>query len=96
MAIRITAIRKDNGNHENPHLGITFFRWVNEQTQASGDTSREAMYDWIVNKKGTAYVQDQTGNRAYVYGAISPFGNPYVRTAANKTWTDNLLQLPEF
>lgn len=30
MAIRITCINKDNGDHENPNLAITHLGWINE------------------------------------------------------------------
>ena len=43
MAVRIIGIRKDNGNHYNPHEGITDYQWTNEQTRATGISSRTEM-----------------------------------------------------
>ena len=53
------------------------------------------MHDWIVNQGGQAYVEDSLGNTAYLQGAVSPAGNPFVRTVTDGKWTDNLLALPE-
>jgi hypothetical protein len=32
MAIRITGICKDHGNHENPHEAVSHYRWVEDGT----------------------------------------------------------------
>ncbi len=95
MSVRITCIKKDNGNHENPYVAIESFGWLNEQNQSSGESTREVMYDWIVNKDGVAYVRDAAGNVAFVYGATSARGNHYLRTRKDDVWTDNLLRLRE-
>lgn len=95
MSVRITAIRKDNGNHENPYVGITSFKWVNESTLESGYATRREMYDFV-NGGGYAYVLDRYGNEAYLEAKISASGNPYVRTIPDGTATDNLLNLPEY
>jgi hypothetical protein len=95
MAARITCIKKDNGYHENPHVAIESLDWINEQTNETGRTNRLDMYDFLVNKNGQAYVRDSRGNIAYLQGAVSGSGNPYVRTVTDGKWTDNLLALPE-
>ena len=95
MSIRILCINKDGGYHENPHVAISNLGWTNEATGKSGRSTRLEMYNWIEQEKGEAYVKDADGNVAYVGGAISASGNPYVRTYANQKWTDNLLSLPE-
>jgi len=95
MAVRITCIKKDNGYHENPHVAIESLDWINEETNATGRTSRLDMYDFVVNKEGQAYVRDNRGNTAYLQGAVSASGNLYVRTVTDGKWTDNLLALPE-
>lgn len=95
MAVRITCINKDNGNHYDPHEGITDFGWVNEQTRASGRSTRVQMIQFIETQGGKAYVKDKFGNIAYVYVAVSRSGNKYLRTYADGKWTDNLLSLPE-
>ncbi len=95
MSIRIKCISKDNGNHSNPHEAITALGWVNEQTGQTGISPRLEMYDWIKNKGGEAYVHDRYGNTVRVYAAENQFGTKYVQTYADRTWTDNLLSLPE-
>ena len=53
------------------------------------------MYDWIKDKKGVAYVTDRFNNKAYLITAISSISTKYVKTVADETKTDNLLQMPE-
>lgn len=95
MSIRITCIEKDRGNHENPYVAISYLSWVNEADKKTGRISRAAMYDWIVNENGEAYVKDYYGNKASLIGAISPAGTKYVKTRADNVVSDNLLKLPE-
>jgi Protein of unknown function (DUF3892) len=95
MAVRITCISKDAGNHQNPHEGITHVGWVNEQTHATGNSTRAAMIKYIEIDHGQAYVKDAHGRIAYV-GVVTPLGrSKYLRTYADRVWTDNLLSLPE-
>lgn len=95
MAIRITCINKDGGNHQNPHEGITHFGWINEETRTVGKSTRAIMVDFLKNQGGKAYVKDAGGNVAYV-GVITPTNTiPYLRSYADGKWTDNLLSLDE-
>lgn len=93
--VRITCIRKDGGNHQNPHEGITNFGWVNEQTRAMGESTRSQMVDFLERQKGTAYVEDSMGNVAYIGVITTTWGSKYLRTHSDGKWTDNLLSLPE-
>jgi hypothetical protein len=95
MSVRITCISKAGGDHENPHAAISDLGWVNEDTQATGKSTRLQMYDWIKNKDGYAYVRDRAGNTARVGTAETARGTKYVRTYRDKVWTDNLLALLE-
>lgn len=95
MAVRITCINKDNGNHMNPYEGITHFGWVNEQTRATGRSTRAEMVDFLNRQGGVAYVKDERGNTAFVGVWTSAHGIPYLRTYADGKWTDNLLSLEE-
>ena len=95
MSVRITCIKKDSGNHENPYVAIESLGWIEDGTSKTGNNTRLEMYDWVVNKNGRAYVKDAQGNVAYLVGAISPRSNKYVKTVADETKTDNLLKLPE-
>lgn len=95
MAIRITCIKKDSGNHENPHTAISDLGWKNDATGATGNSTRLEMYDFVENEDGVAYVKDAFGNKADLIGAITPRGTKYVKTVADETKSDNLLKLPE-
>jgi hypothetical protein len=95
MAIRITCIKKDAGNHENPHVAISELGWTEDGTGNTGRWSRLKMYDWIKNQNGYAYVRDTLGNTVRVGTAESATGTKYVRTYRDGKWTDNLLALDE-
>lgn len=95
MSIRITCINKDGGNHENPHAAIRQLGWINESSGERNRITRIDLYNWIKNQGGQAYVKDAYGNIAYVGTAVTSSGTQFVRTYADKTWTDNLLSLPE-
>ncbi|TWR26798.1 DUF3892 domain-containing protein [Mucilaginibacter achroorhodeus] len=94
MSIKITCIKKDDGNHENPFIAISAMNWINEENNSTGTTSREEMHDWL-NKGGIAYVSDAFGNIAKLVSRISQNGTKYVTTVADKVTSDNLLNLPE-
>ena len=74
MAIRITCINKDGGNHENPHTAISYLGWLKDNTNNTGKMTRIKMYDWIKNDGGVAYVKDGFGKKAYVKNAIKSSG----------------------
>lgn len=95
MAVKITCISKDGGNHQNPHEGITNFGWVNEQTRASGNSTRAQMVEFLEKQGGVAYVKDWNGNVAYIGVCTTTWGTKYLRTYADSKWTDNLVALPE-
>jgi hypothetical protein len=94
MSVKITCIKKANGNHENPYIAINSLGWLNESTEATGTTTREGMYDFI-NKSGNAYVKDPKGNKAELVAKISQKGTKYVKTVADSVESDNLLKLKE-
>lgn len=94
MARRITCIKKAGGNHENAYTAIESLGWTDDVSNLTGKTSRVDMYDWL-KRGGTAYVKDGSGNRADLITAVSSKGTKYVKTVADETKTDNLLQLPE-
>ena len=52
------------------------------------------MYNWV-KSGGIAYVADRIGNRANLITAVTSRGTKYVKTIADETKTDNLLQLHE-
>lgn len=93
MGIRITCISKDGGNHENPYVAISSLGWMNDSTGERNSSDRVQMYDWVVSG-GYAYVQEGS-SKSKLIGAVSPRGNKYVKTEADDTMADNLLNLPE-
>ncbi len=95
MAVRITCIKKDSGNHENPFVAISSLSWIEDGTNKAGTSSRLQMYEYVVNTKGTAYVQDYLGNKASLEGAVTEKGTQYVKTHSDSVISDNLLKLPE-
>lgn len=95
MAIKITCINKDNGNHENPNVAITHLGWVNELNGASGKNTRLEIYNWIKDDKGEAYVKDAIGNKAKLITAETINGTRYVKTEADTSLKNNLLSLDE-
>jgi hypothetical protein len=95
MTIRITCIKKSGGYHQDPHHAIESVGWISDDTGKHGTSDRLTIYDWIKNKKGSAYVQDAQKNRASVGTRENTNGTKYLQTHADKIWTDNLLSLPE-
>lgn len=94
MSVKITCITKLAGDHENPFSAISNMSWIDEQTQQSGNNTREEMYAFVVNG-GMAYVKDQFGNTAMLEAKVTAKGTKYVKTVADDVKSDNLLKLPE-
>ncbi|MEO3407394.1 DUF3892 domain-containing protein [Mucilaginibacter sp. CAU 1740] len=94
MAVKITCIKKANGDHENQYVAISSMSWINEYTEVTGTTTREDMYQFIY-EGGEAYVEDAAGNKAQLVACISAKGNKYVKTEADSMTSDNLLKLKE-
>ncbi len=96
MSIKITCISKAAGYHENPYIAISTLGWHDELNPFfKRYYSREEMYDFVA-KGGSAYVYDKTGIiRSKLIAVENPRGTKYVRTEANDTTKDNLLQLSE-
>jgi hypothetical protein len=87
--IYVSAVHLVGGSR---HEHIAEVRWVNPQTNQTGQSSREAMVTWI-NGGGSAYVWD--GTRGVQVGVVRAVP-PYIRTYADGVWTDNLLALPRY
>jgi hypothetical protein len=92
MSCRITGIRK-SGGADNPHEAISHYRWVDEQTNQTGITTRTEMVAYI-DRGGTAYVRDNLGT-VNCYVNTSRAGTRFLQTYSDNRWTDNLLDLPE-
>lgn len=89
--VQITAIRMDGTEH---HQHISDLRWVNPDTQSTGETTRQGMVEFVRKNPKGAYVQNDSANRAYL--KVVEVTPPYVQTYADDTWTNNLLALPRF
>lgn len=90
--IEITGIRKDNGNHENPHEAVEAYRWVNHVTGARGIVSRAGGVQWL--EDGNAAYVERVHPRAYCFVNISGRGTKFLQTRSDATEANNLLKLP--
>jgi len=96
MMRRIVCIKKDNGNHSNPHEAVSSYGWIDENSSEdkASVTPRQIMVDWV--KQGNkAYVKDSSGNVAYCGVRTSSAGTEFLQTHADGKYTDNLLNLRE-
>jgi hypothetical protein len=89
--VNITAVHMSGGSE---HEHIASVRWKNPQSLVTGESTRAVMVDWIKNKGGDARVRDEAGKEAQV--GVVEARPPYIRTWADKIWTDNLLALPRY
>lgn len=92
MAVRIIAIRKDGGNHYNPHQAVSHYEWHNESTNNTGVSDRSTMVNWCLNG-GHAYVKSPQGT-ANCFVNTSNTGTKFLQTNADSQSTNNLLNLP--
>lgn len=92
-SVRITCINKDGGNHENPHEAISFYGWLNENNNETGESSRQIMVDWV-NKGNSAYVKE-SGSTVFCYVRKSSRGTEFLQTYSDGRYTNNLLSLKE-
>lgn len=76
------------------HRHIAKVKWKNPDSGKSGESTQEAMVDWISKKKGSAYVCGDAAHIARV--GIVKAESPYIRTYADGAWSDNLLALPRY
>ena len=91
--IEITAIKLAGGKKEDH---ISSLRWRNTQTGATGQSTRQAIVEWLEESKANQAVVASNGAWVYV-GVCRPDNAPkYLRTHADGKWTNNLLSLPHF
>ena len=76
----VTKVKHDNPHEGITHLGGTNWYWRREAVIASIE-SKTNTFHTVVN-----------GNRAYL-GVVNGKNGKYLRTYADKVWTDNLLAL---
>jgi hypothetical protein len=93
MAVKIIAIRKDHGNHYDPHEAVSDYKWLDEHTGESKIADRQSMVAWV-EQGGRAYVTSLQGTvDCYVNQSAS--GTKFLETRADGITSDNLLNLPE-
>jgi hypothetical protein len=92
-ALKLVNITQRHMEGGQGHEHIARVRWINPETNATGENSRAEMVDWIWNKSGKAFVVK--GGLRVAVGVVKA-DPPYIRTHADGVWTDNLLALPTF
>ncbi|WP_069770969.1 DUF3892 domain-containing protein [Streptomyces sp. LUP30] len=92
MAIQITAVRLSAGGSRHEH--IVRLWWTNPATDKTGENTRAQIVTWIEDEGGQAHTSDADGHRATVAVITPDHGEKYLRTHADRVWTDNLLALP--
>ncbi|MDX9739267.1 MAG: DUF3892 domain-containing protein [Candidatus Dojkabacteria bacterium] len=91
--VEIVCINKDNGNHNNPHEGITHYGWKNSVGKTVRST-RDQMLKYL-DDGNHAYVISNHDTKAYCYIRTSTTGNRFLQTYADSQYTNNLLSLNE-
>ena len=87
----LTAIHTEGGETE---AHVTNFRWLNSTSGVAGTSSTANMVAWL--EKGNSLFVGGPDGKVSV-GVVRPAaGTPYLRSFANKQWTDNLKALPRF
>lgn len=85
MSVRLTEVHMSEGGYLNEH--IVSVRWVEYGTGKTDTSTKPQMIEWL-DKGGSAYVESATTKVAVL--VVRPqHGEPYLRTYANGTWTDN-------
>lgn len=92
MSIEITHVRF-NGLQKT-HEAITHYKWRSRDNAGSGSNDKPSLVAWV-DDNGVAYVG--TGSNEVRVGAVHPSSSPaYLRSYADKQWSNNLLSLPTF
>lgn len=97
IEIEITGIRKDNGNHYNPHEAVAYYRWVdvNGKTGITDRTTVVGWLEWGINGTPvTAYVH-RVNPLAYCDVKTSAAGTKFLQSRSDDTSSNNILNLPE-
>jgi len=89
--IYITAVHMEPSN-AGDHEHIAQVMWAEPTKDEINYSDRATMVDWI-NKGGDARVRDGQGE---VQVGVVDANPPYLRTYADKRYTDNLLSLPRY
>lgn len=86
--VRITACHMTGGeNHEH----IAEVQWIDPADSKTGHSTRSAMVEFLETKNGRAVAGE--GAQQVEVGVVDA-SPKYIRTYADKKWTNNLLALP--
>lgn len=91
--IQITAIRQQGGQG---HEHISEVQWRNTSTGQAGQSTRQAIVDWLSESRANQAVVADGVQWVYVAVRRPASQQPYIQTHADEKWTDNLLALPPF
>lgn len=98
IELKITGIKKDNGNHYNPYEVVEAYEWEQPGTSTHGIAPRNVMVGWLdygyKGEKVRAYVE-RVQPRAYCYVNQHENGPKFLQTATDAVKGNNLLELPE-
>jgi Protein of unknown function (DUF3892) len=89
MTVFVTAVHMGGGND---HQHIAQIRWLDCGNSTSQTMNLANAIAWL-EKGNQLLVADGDGPAAVQVVHAKP---PYIRTAANGQWTDNLLALPRY
>ena len=85
--VLITAVHMEGGS-QHEHIASVRWKMPNGDT---GQSSRQKMVEYIEEKKGTVGVTDGRNT-----AKVGVYKDRWLRTYADRTWTDNLLALPRY
>ena len=88
--IEVTAIKLA---HTKGYPFISHLQWRDTKTNKNGESSRQALIDYVRLYPNRVYVQ---GLRAISFLTVVEARTPFLRTRADRTITDNLLSLPRY
>jgi catechol-2,3-dioxygenase len=91
--IEITAIHLQGGEY---HQHIANVKWRQTSTSETGQSTRQAVVNWLQESKTNQAVVANAGTWVYVGVVTQGPGAPYLRTHADGVWNDNLLALPKY
>jgi Protein of unknown function (DUF3892) len=91
--IEITAVKMQGGED---HDHIAAVKWRNTSTLAIGQSTTQAIIDWLGESQANQAVVAHNGTWVYVRVMFVEGKALYLRTYADGQWQDNLLALPRF
>jgi hypothetical protein len=91
--IQITAIKQEGGRG---HEHISAVQWRNTSNGSIGQSTRQAIVDWLSESRANQAVVADGAKWVYVAVVQPANQSAYIRTHADGKWSDNLLALPSF